>query len=85
MAHSDLSRQKLSPVFSTLDELEARTVQELLHNAGIESVINAESAPGVFPMQTGGLAQQDVFVLESEAANAKRIISEYKNPQENPL
>ena len=73
---TDLSRQKLSHVYSTHDEMEARLIQELLHNAGIESVINAEVPPGLFPMNMGDLAKQDVFVLESDAKEAQRIIAE---------
>ena len=79
---ADLSRQKLSQVFSTQDEMEARMIQELLHNAGIECVINAEVPPGLFPMKLGELAQQDVFVLESEAQEAQRIIAEQHNASE---
>ncbi|MBI3894903.1 MAG: DUF2007 domain-containing protein [Acidobacteria bacterium] len=73
---TDLSRQKLTRVFSTDDELEARMIQELLRNAGIESIINAGFPPGIFPMKMGELAQQDIFVLESEASQAQQIISE---------
>ena len=73
---TDLSRQKMVRVFSTHDELEARMVQELLRNLGIESLINAEVPPSLFPMNLGDLAKQDIFVLESEANEASRIIAE---------
>ena len=71
----DLSQQKLTRVFSTEDELETHIVQELLRNAGIESVISAEAPASVFPIKTGGLAQQDIFVLESAAQEAQNIIT----------
>lgn len=79
---TDLSRQKLSRVFSTDDELEARMIQGLLRNAGIESVINAEMAAGLYPFKIGGMAKQDVFVLESEAKEACRIIAEQHKSSE---
>ncbi|OFW09812.1 MAG: hypothetical protein A3G20_03160 [Acidobacteria bacterium RIFCSPLOWO2_12_FULL_59_11] len=79
---TDLSQQKLSHVFSTQDEMEARMVQELLHNARIECVINADVPPGLFPLKIGDLAQQDVFVLESQAQEAQRIIAEQHKSSE---
>ena len=80
---TDLSRQKLVRVFSTQNELEARMVQELLRNAGIESLINAEVTPSLFPMNLGDLAKQDLLVLESDAPEAKRIIAEDYEAGEN--
>jgi len=73
---TDLSRQKLVRVFSTHSELEARMVQELLRNAGIESLINAEVPPSLFPLNLGDMANEDLLVLESEAEEARRIIAE---------
>jgi hypothetical protein len=73
---SDRSSEKLGLVFSTNDELEAGMVQELLRNAGIESMINSPLAPGLFPMNVTNLATKEIFVLESEAEAAKRLIAE---------
>jgi len=72
----DRSQENAVPVFSTNDEMEARMVQELLQSNGIESAINSESAPGLFPVITGELANQQILVLESEAERACRIIAE---------
>ena len=84
MARSqDPSQQKLVRVFSTQDEMEARMVQEVLANAGIESMINSEVPPSLFPMNFGNLARQDILVLESAAAEAARILSELPVPGEN--
>ena len=73
---SDLSHQKLTLVFSTNDELEAGMVQELLRNAGIESVINSPLVPSLFPLNVTSLATKEIFVLESEAEAAMRLIAE---------
>ena len=73
---ADRSREKLTLVFSTNDELEAGMVQELLRNAGIESAINSPLAPGLFPLNVTSLATKEIFVLESEADAAKRLIAE---------
>jgi hypothetical protein len=56
--------------------MEARMVQELLANAGIESTINAEVAPGLFPSSFGKLARHDILVLESDEAEARNVISD---------
>jgi hypothetical protein len=73
---ADRSREKLTLVFSTNDELEAGMVQELLRNAGIESVINSPLVPSLFPLNVTSLATKELFVLESEADAAKRLIAE---------
>ena len=73
---ADLSRQRLLPVFSTHDELEARLVQGLLHASGIESVMNSEAPPSLFPLRMGRMGKLDILVLESQAEEASRIISE---------
>ena len=73
---TDLSRQKLVRVFSTHSELEARMVQELLRNSGIESLINSEVPPSLFPLNMGDLAKEDILVLESAAEEARQIIAE---------
>ena len=72
----DRSQQKLVKVYSAENEMEARMMQELLASAGIESVINAELAGGLFPLNIGGLAKQDILVCESDAEESSRIISE---------
>lgn len=72
----DAAHEIVVPVYTTNDEIEARMIQELLRNHGIESTINAETAPGLFPMKTGDLAKQDILVLESEVERAMEIISE---------
>ena len=72
----DRSREKLTLVFSTNDELEAGMVQELLRNAGIESVLNSPLVPSLFPLNVTSLAVKELFVLESEAEAAKRLIAE---------
>ncbi|HWP84849.1 MAG TPA: DUF2007 domain-containing protein [Terriglobia bacterium] len=63
-------------VYSASSELEARMAQELLRNAGIESVIQGEMAPGIYPSTLGSWARQDLLVLEADAATAARILSE---------
>ena len=70
------SRQELVKVYTATDEMEARMVQELLENAGIESTLNAEVAPGLFPTRFGDLAKQDILVFAARAEDAKRIIAE---------
>lgn len=63
-------------VFSTQHEMEARMVQELLFEAGIESVIVSEMAPGLVPLNLGELATQQIYVLEPESERARQVIAE---------
>ena len=72
----ELSRQKLVQVYSTQDELEARMIQDLLRNAGIESLISGRLMPSHFPLNVGKLAIRETLVLESEADESRRIIAE---------
>lgn len=72
----ELAREKLVPVFSTQNELEAGMVQDLLRNAGIESLISGRLMPSHFPLNVGRLATREILVLESEAGTARRIIAE---------
>ena len=72
----DRAHQKLVTVYTASNEAEGRMVQEVLENAGIKSTINAEMAPGIYPLSLGPWAPQDIQVLESAAAEASRILSE---------
>ena len=84
---SDASRkahEDLVSVYTAADEMEARMVQEVLARAGIESAINAEVTPGLFPAKVGDIAQQDILVLESAADEARRIIAELPGPAPIP-
>jgi hypothetical protein len=80
----DRSQQKLVSVYSAANEMEARMMQEVLANAGIESAINAEFAPGIYPASLGQWARQEILVIESAAEEARRILSELPGPAPNP-
>ena len=73
------SQQKLVKVYTAYSEVEARMVQEVLSDAGIESVINADLAPGI--LSSMSVARQDILVLESAAPEAERILSELPEPE----
>ena len=70
----DRSQEKLVRVFVAQDELEARMIQELLHNSQIESLINAETAPGLFPASFGELGRHEILVTESCADQARELL-----------
>ena len=70
------ARQELVKVYTASDEMEARMVQELLENAGIESLLNARVAPGLFPSTWGDLARQDILVFAARAEEARSILAE---------
>jgi putative signal transducing protein len=75
------AKQKLVKVYTAFNEVEARMVQEVLDQAGIESVINADLAPGV--LSAMAVLRMDLLVLESAAPEAERILSELPN-QDQP-
>ena len=74
--HADLSQENVVEVFTTQNELEARMVQEILWNSGIESTINSEMVPSVFPLNTGSAGKYSILVLQSTAKEARQIIAE---------
>ncbi len=76
---TELSRQKLTAIFSTQDEMEARVVQGLLHAAGIESMMNSDLPPNLFPLQMGRIAILEILVLESQAELAGQLISQQES------
>lgn len=47
------------------------------------SNINAETAPGLFPVKTGDLAKHDIMVLESQVERAMELISDVTGPEAN--
>ena len=68
--------KKLVKVFDTEQETEAMVVKGLLESAGIESDIKSLDAPqDTFP----GVGGTILLVGEEDAAEAKRIIEEYRN------
>ena len=75
-SNADLSRENIVEVFNTHDEMEARMVQEILRNSGIESTINSEMVPSVFPLNTGSAGKYSIMVLETNAQQAQQIIAE---------
>jgi len=76
---TELSRQKLTAIFSTQDEMEARVVQGLLQAAGIESMMNSDLPPHLFPLQMGRIAILELLVLESQAEQAVQLISQQES------
>jgi putative signal transducing protein len=76
LAGPNRSKEKLVRIYSAANEMEARMIQEVLAGAGIESTIEAEFAPGIYPSTIGDWARQYILVLESSVAEAGRILSE---------
>ncbi len=76
---TELSRQKVTAVFSTQNEMEARVVQGLLQAAGIESMMNSDLPPNLFPLQMGRIAMLEILVLESQADLAVQLISQQES------
>ncbi|MBI2819870.1 MAG: DUF2007 domain-containing protein [Acidobacteria bacterium] len=79
----DRLHQKPVTVYTAANLLEARMVQEVLHKAGIESMLQGpvgEVVSGIYAATMGDWARQDILVLESAAAEAARILSELPEP-----
>ena len=73
----DLS--KLVSVYSAESEIEGQLVQDLLREAGVESVLRRQYIPVVVPR-----AGCEVLVLESEEENTRGIIAEYQRSRSLP-
>jgi len=72
--------EKLVRVFDTEQESEAMVVRGLLESAGIDCDVTALDAPQDILPGVGGTV---ILVREEDAAEAKRVIEEYrKSPDE---
>ncbi len=71
--------EKLVRVFDTEQESEAMVVQGLLESAGIESDVTALDAPQDILPGVGGTV---ILVREEDAAEARRLIEEYRQTPE---
>ncbi|HEY6274253.1 MAG TPA: DUF2007 domain-containing protein [Terriglobales bacterium] len=67
---------ELVTIFDTQDEPEAMVVHALLTSAGIESLIASLQAPQDVLPGVGGIVLR---VQADQAAEAKRVIEEYRN------
>lgn len=71
--------EKLVRVFDTEQESEAMVVRGLLESAGIESDVTALDAPQDILPGVGGTV---ILVREEDAAEARRLIEEYRQTPE---
>lgn len=71
--------EKLVRVFDTEQESEAMVVRGLLESAGIDSDITSLDAPQDILPGVGGTV---ILVREEDAANARRLIEEYRQAPE---
>ena len=78
-SNPDLSRENVVEIFNTQDEMEARMIQEILRNAGIESTVYSEMVPSIFPLNTGSAGKYSIMVLEPSAREAREIIAEHES------
>ena len=75
----DRTHQKLVTVYTAANSMEARMVQELLAQSGIESMLHGsigETLAGIYGMTSRGWSPREIQVLESDAKEATRILSE---------
>ena len=69
--------ERLVPVFDAKDDSEALVVQGLLESEGIEAILTGSDAEkDLWPGGVGGCVLR---VREERAADARRIIEEYRN------
>jgi hypothetical protein len=72
-------KRELVAVFDTQQETEAMVIQGLLESAGIESMLRTLDSPQDVLPGVGGV---QVRVAPDDAAEAKRVIDEYRNNPE---
>ncbi len=70
------SNDELVEVFDTMEESEAMVVRGLLDSAGIQAIITSLDAPQDVLPGVGGVL---VRVAPERAAEARRLIEEYRN------
>ena len=73
--HHSRNQERSVSVFTTHDEIEAELIKELLRSAGIECVVQGRMAAGVYPGLIGDLGAREIFVLEGDAEEAKKVLA----------
>jgi hypothetical protein len=73
------NRENLVTVFETNDDSEALVVRSLLESGGMDVLFQTTEAPaGVFPFSSMPLGHIRLEVVESQAEEALRVITEYR-------
>lgn len=80
---NERSKDKIVVIHTAGSATEAMVLRGLLQSAGIESLDSATGDP--FPMGEAGEAfhDSDVIVLESQAEEARKVIAEYLQSNED--
>ena len=66
--------EKLVEVYRSTSEMEAQVIKSLLESYGIPSLLQSNAAPSVHMFTVDGMGEVKVMVLNSMAANARKLI-----------
>jgi hypothetical protein len=79
MPEEVVNREALIDVFDTNDDSESMVVRGLLEASDIEVLLTSmESTAALFPFRNGPLGHMRLQVFESDAAEARQIIAQYR-------
>ena len=79
MPEEAINRETLVDVFDTNDDSESMVVRALLEASNIEVLLTSmESTAGIFPFSNAPLGHMRLQVFESDAAEARQIIAQYR-------
>lgn len=71
-----MSAHQLSRIAVLNDPIQAEVMRGLLEAQGIKVMLSKEAASTVYGLTAGAFSEVEVFVPESQAEEAKRIINE---------
>ena len=66
--------EKLVEVYRSASEMEAQVIKSLLDSYGMPSLLQSNAAPSVHMFTVDGMGEVKVMVLNSMAANARKLI-----------
>jgi hypothetical protein len=79
MPEDVINREALVDVFDTNDDSEMMVVRGLLEASDIEVLLTSvESAAAIFPFRNAPLGHMRLQVFESDTADAREIIAQYR-------
>lgn len=79
MSEEDIagSGESTIKIFEAENMLEAGMVEQMLGSQGIDSILQSNVTPGIFPIESGplgGVGPIAIYVLESDKARAEELI-----------
>jgi len=70
--------QGLKDIHTAMGWVEADVIKSYLESNGIKCVFKGSGAQSILPQTTDGMGQIKIYVMEDDAALAKKLLKEYR-------